>query len=127
MTDFQMIDEIKVETKMFKFIDIISVFVIMGFLMLGFMLSGTVYSVMKVPFIIYNGLIGLLFTVKSPWNKDLKVWKSLAIFVRNFFHYRFRYHAIELELPEDDTIIENKLMYNPKYRNNTEGGNTLVR
>ena len=38
MNEFQMIEEIKVETKMFKFIDIISVFVIMGFLMLGFLL-----------------------------------------------------------------------------------------
>ncbi len=42
MNEFQMIEEIKVETKMFKFIDIISVFVIMGFLMLGFLLSNMV-------------------------------------------------------------------------------------
>ena len=78
MNEFQMIEEIKVETKMFKFIDIISVFVIMGFLMLGFLLSNMVLSALKIPFIIYNGLLGMLFTFKSPWNKDLKIWKSLA-------------------------------------------------
>lgn len=66
MNEFQMIEEIKVETKMFKFIDIISVFVIMGFLMLGFLLSNMVLSTLKIPFIIYNGLLGMLFTFKSP-------------------------------------------------------------
>ena len=62
MNEFQMIEEIKVETKMFKFIDIISVFVIMGFLMLGFLLSNMVLITLKIPFIIYNGLLGMLFT-----------------------------------------------------------------
>ena len=42
-----------------KFIDIISVFVIMGFLMLGFLLSNMVLSALKIPFIIYNGLLGI--------------------------------------------------------------------
>ena len=68
-----MIEEIKVETKMFKFIDIISVFVIMGFLMFGFLLSNMVLSALKITFIIYNGLIGMLFLFKRPWYKDWQI------------------------------------------------------
>ena len=110
-----MIEEIKVETKMFKFIDIISVFVIMGFLMFGFLFSNMVLSALKIPFIIYNGLIGMLFTFKSPWNKDLKIWKSLALFIRNRFHARNPYHAVRCEIPVEDVIACNPLMYNNRY------------
>jgi len=110
-----MIEEIKVETKMFKFIDIISVFVIMGFLMFGFLFSNMVLSALKIPFIIYNGLIGMLFSFKSPWNKDLKIWKSLVLFIRNCFHARNPYHAVQCEIPAEDVIACNPLMYNNRY------------
>lgn len=115
MNEFQMIEEIKVETKMFKFIDIVSVFVIMGFLMFGFLLSNMVLSALKIPFIIYNGLVGMLFMFKSPWNKDLKIWKSLALFVRNRIHARYPYHAVSCEIQEKDIISCNPLMYNSRY------------
>ena len=115
MNEFQMIEEIKVETKMFKFIDIISVFVIMGFLMLGFLLSNMVLSALKIPFIIYNGLLGMLFTFKSPWNKDLKIWKSLALYIRNRYRARNPYHAIACEMQANDVIACNPLMYNGRY------------
>ena len=39
MNEYQMIEEIKVETKMFKFIDIISVFV-MSYALLPFQVNG---------------------------------------------------------------------------------------
>ena len=115
MNEFQMIEEIKVETKMFKFIDIISVFVIMGFLMLGFLLSNMVLSALKIPFIIYNGLLGMLFTFKSPWNKDLKIWKSLALYIRNRYRARNPYHAVASEIQAKDVIACNPLMYNGRY------------
>ena len=110
-----MIEEIKVETKMFKFIDIISVLVIMGDLMFGLLLSKMVLRALKIPFIIYNGLIGMLFTFKSPWNKDLKIWKSLALFIRNRFHARNPYHAVQCEIQAEDVIACNPLMYNNRY------------
>ncbi len=115
MNEFQMIEEIKVETKMFKFIDIISVFVIMGFLMLGFLLSNMVLITLKIPFIIYNGLLGMLFMFKSPWNKDLKIWKSLALYIRNRYRARNPYHAVACEMQANDVIACNPLMYNGRY------------
>ena len=87
----------------------------MGFLMFGFLLSNMVLSALKIPFIIYNGLIGMLFSFKSPWNKDLKIWKSLALFIRNRFHARNPYHAVQCEIPAEDVIACNPLMYNNRY------------
>lgn len=110
-----MIEEIKVETKMFKFIDLISVFIIVGFLLGGFLLSNNVHSALKIPFIIFNGVVGMVISIKSPWNKDMKIWKSILLFFKNLVAIKRHYHAIECEEPEEYAIEENKLMYNKKY------------
>lgn len=113
--DFQMVEEIKVETKMFKFIDLISVFIIVGFLLGGFLLSDNVHSALKVPFIIFNGVVGMVISIKSPWNKDMKIWKSILLFFKNLISIKRNYHAVEFEEHERYAIEENKQMYNPKY------------
>lgn len=115
--DFQMVEEIKVETKMFKFIDLFSVFIIVGFLLGGFLLSDNVHSALKIPFIIFNGVVGMVVSIKSPWNKDMKIWKSIILFFKNLIFINVNYHAVEFEENENNAIEGNKLMYNKKYLN----------
>lgn len=114
--DFQMIDEIKAETKMFKFIDLISVFMIMGFVFFGLILSNFVYNPLQIPFIIFNGLIGMVFSLNSRWNRGKKIWQSLLLFIKNIFSNVLIYHAIEHEIYEEDIIQETQLMFNSKYQ-----------
>lgn len=113
--DFQMIDELKAETRMFKWIDLKSTFMILGFFVFGFIFKESVYSALQTPFVIFNVAIGVLFSIKSPWNKDKMIWQSLILYVRNLTSQKNVYHAVEEEAYEDDIITATQLMYTDKY------------
>ncbi len=113
--DLQMIDELKAETRMFKWIDLKSTFMILGFFAFGFVMKGSVYSVLQVPFVIFNVVIGIIFSIKSPWNRDKMIWQSLILYLRNLTSQKNVYHAVEEEVYEEDIITATQLMYTDKY------------
>lgn len=113
--DFQMIDEIKVETKMFKYVDLKSVFIIFGFTVFGVFMRENVYSLLQIPFIIFNFAVGFVFCMKSRWNRGKRLWQSLLLYLQNLMSSKSKYHAVECECYKEDIIVGSQLMYNKKY------------
>lgn len=110
-----MIEEIKAETRMIKWIDLKSTFIILGFTIFGVIMRGNVYSLLQIPFIIFNFIVGLVFSIKSPWNRGKMMWQSLLLYIKNMVSQKTKYHAVEYECYEEDTISRSQLMYTEKY------------
>ena len=113
--EFQMIEELKAETRMIKWIDLKSTFIILGFTMFGFVFRGNVYGPLAIPFIIFNFLVGVIISSKSPWNREKRLWQSLLLYVKNLVSQKSKFHAIEYECYEEDIISSSRLMYSEKY------------
>ncbi len=111
---FKTIDEIKVETKIFKFINLRMMFIVIGFGVFGYVLSPLIYKPLALPFVIFNLLVGLLVSCKSPFNKGKLIYQSILLYIRNFFNRKIIYHAISgFENTEADMVKESRLMYTP--------------
>lgn len=113
--EFQMIDELKAETRMIKWIDLKSTFIILGFTVFGFLFRNNVYGPLEIPFIVFNFLVGITFSFKSPWNREKMLWQSLLLYIKNMVSRKSKYHAVEHECYEEDIISCSKLMYSQKY------------
>lgn len=110
-----MIDELKAETRMLKWIDLKSTFIILGFTAMGFFLKDVVYGPLEIPFIIFNFIVGFVLSIKSPFNRDKMLWQSLLLYIRNLISQKSVFHAIEEECYEEDEISCSQLMYTRKY------------
>lgn len=116
MDEFQMIEEIKAETRMFKWIDLKSIAIIFAFTFMGFLLRRAVYGPLEIPFIVFNFIVGFILCLKSRWNRGKMIWQSLLLYVMNLISTKSKYHAVECECYEKDIITSSKLMYSQKYR-----------
>lgn len=108
---FKMIDEIKAETKIFKFINLKTIFFAIGFSLFGYLMSGTVYDSLQLPFIIFNGLVGVILSLPSHFNRGKLIWQSILLYFRSFFNRTLVYHTV---VPEDNNeflIEQSQMMY----------------
>lgn len=113
---FVMISEIKAETQIFKFINLKTLFITIGFFVFGYVTSGAVHEMLSFVYIIFNGFVGFVLSMKSPFNKGKLVYQSVFLFIRNFCHKKYVYHALsDCEYNEADKVLESKFMYNDKF------------
>lgn len=115
MEELQMIEELKAETRMFKWIDLKSTFIILGFTVFGYFIKGSVYGVLQIPFIIFNFIVGFVLSIKSPFNRDKMLWQSLLLYIKNIVSQKTIFHAVELECYEEDIVTSSQLMYSKRY------------
>lgn len=110
--DLRMIDEIKIETKIFKMISLKTLFVTLGFGLFGFFSKSLVYSSLEIAYIVFNILVGLTISLPSPFNRGKTMGQSMVLFVRNLAQHTIVYHAIAgYENLEQDQIRQSNLMY----------------
>lgn len=83
---FVMISEIKTETQIFKFINLKTLFITIGFTLFGFLTSGAVHEMLPLLYIVFNGAVGFVLSMQSPFNKGKLVYQSVLLFIRNFCH-----------------------------------------
>lgn len=115
---FVMISEIKAETQIFKFINLKTLFITIGFLVFGYVTSGMVHEMLSFVYIVFNGVVGFVLSMKSPFNKGKLIYQSIFLYIRNRFHKKDVYHALaDCEYNSEDKILESKLMYNDKFLN----------
>lgn len=113
---FVMISEIKTETQIFKFINLKTLFITIDFTLFGFLTSGAVHEMLPLLYIVFNGAVGFVLSMQSPFNKGKLVYQSVLLFIRNFCHKKVVYHALsDCEYNEDDKVLESKFMYNDKF------------
>lgn len=113
---FVMISEIKTETQIFKFINLKTLFITIGFTLFGYLTSGAVHEILSFVYIVFNGIVGFVLSMQSPFNKGKLVYQSVFLFIRNFFHKKVVYHALsDCEYNEADKVLESKFMYNDKF------------
>lgn len=115
LEELQMIDELKAETRMLKWIDLKSTFIILGLTALGFFLKDAVYGPLEIPFIIFNFIVGFVLSIKSPFNRDKMLWQSLILYVKNLVSQKSIFHAVEQECYKEDIIARSQLMYTKRY------------
>lgn len=120
--EFQMIEELKAETRMIKWIDLKSTFIILGFTCIGFFFRSNVYSALEIPFVIFNFIVGVVVSFKSPWNREKMLWQSLLLYVKNMISQKSRFHAVEIDCYEEDIVSDSKLMYSGKFGTKGERG-----
>ena len=111
--EFEMIDEIETEVKLFKYLNIKSLFGAAAGVFLALVLRGMVFEPLVIPFMIFNGLIGFVMLLNSPVNKDKKIYHSLLFYIKRLFDRDKVYHKVEVEPYKDDLIDEHLLMYKP--------------
>ena len=81
--------ELDTEKKIHKGISINSVLVMLVFLFIGTQLQERVYETLRIPFIIFNLIVGLLFCINSQTNKQKKFYQSILIMLfRDKTYYR---------------------------------------
>lgn len=113
---FVMISEIKTETQIFKFINLKTLFITIAFTLFGYLTSGAVHEMLSFVYIAFNGIVGFVLSMQSPFNKGKLVYQSVFLFIRNFCHKKVVYHALsDCEYNEADKVLESKFMYNDKF------------
>lgn len=119
---FKMIEEIKAETKIFRYADLRTLFFVIGFLFFGYLISGSVYEAMQIPFIVFNGIVGLVLSIKSPFNRGKCIYQSILLFFRSVFKGNTVYHPVNVENNDEDIIEESQMMYKKLDNTNMFGG-----
>lgn len=111
--EFRMIDDIRTETKIMKFLTLKSFFFILAFVIIGVVFSSMVYDSLQIWFIVYNVAVGFVMSLPSTFNKDKRIYQSILIFIYSFKEHQSTYHSIEYECAEEDVIKQSSLMYKP--------------
>lgn len=106
-----MIDEIKAEVKILKYINLKSLLCGAVGAFIGLMLSSMVYSSLVLPFIVYNAVIGFLLASKSKFNSQKRNVYTLLFYFRSFKEHNQVYETVDCEPYEDDVIGERYSMY----------------
>ena len=78
---FVMISEIKTETQIFKFINLKTLFITIGFTLFGYLTSGAVHEMLSFVYIVFNGVVGFVLSMQSPFNKGKLVYQSVFLFL----------------------------------------------
>ena len=73
--------ELDTEKKIHKGISINAVIIMLVFLFVGTQLQDHVYETLRIPFIIFNLIVGLFFCVSSQTNKQKKFYQSILLMV----------------------------------------------
>ena len=72
-------EDIVSEPKIFRFLTIRTVIILAIFLFFGMYLKEFVYEALQLPFTIFNGVVGLLFSLKSRSNPQKRLYQSVLI------------------------------------------------
>lgn len=83
------VQDLKVEKKVFKHIFITDFFFIVIYAAVTMMLGAVVHPYLKVAFYIFSGCCAIFLTAKSKWNQKRRNWESLLMFIRrdkNIYH-----------------------------------------
>jgi len=109
---FVMVDEIKAETKILKFMNLKTMFITIAFALFGFATSSSVYDSLAILYIIFNIFVGLLVSFKSPFNKGKVMYQSIIMLFKNIAQKSTVYHAVsDCETPQEHVIEESSYMY----------------
>lgn len=94
-------EEITADAKLWRFITIKAIVTVIVFVYFGVQFSGIIYEPLQIPFMIFNGLVGLILCLNSPTNKKKSILQSIIIFL---FRDKKTYKPIPQTEPIPDTI-----------------------
>lgn len=73
------ISEFKSEKRVFLFVYLLDVFIIIAFWIIGILFKSAVHSKLQTIFIIYNIAIGIILTRKSKTNPKKRIYSAMMI------------------------------------------------
>lgn len=98
-----MLKELNTPFKVVKFIYAADLMIVVGFIVAGVLLQNLVYSDLKIPFFIFNLLVGCFITAPSFANPQKRSFQSLFLLLRRTKNKRV-YYPIPIEYTSDTKI-----------------------
>lgn len=105
---YKMINELKAQTKVFKFIYLFDVIFLVIWVAAGLMIKNTVYTDLQTAFLIVHIIFGLVLRASSPYNKQKRIFQGISFFITKD---RNVYKPIKLDRKDFPQIKRHNLMY----------------
>lgn len=93
-----LIKELKVRKKI-KNIYLSDLAFVAGFAFLGWIFRTSVASIMQLPFVIFNTIVGIILIMPSKWNPGKKMWQVMLFTIKKD---KSIYKPISVNLRSDD-------------------------
>lgn len=100
MAEYLIVKELKSDTRIFKKITLWDLFTVVGFVLFGLFTQDMVSPTLKIPYLIFNALVGCFFTKNSTDNRDKKMILSLLFAIK-----RNKTTYIAFENPKKKKIV----------------------
>ena len=78
-TTYNLPDELVSDPKIFKYLPIRTLLLIVLFVFIGLSLQEKVYTPLQMPFVIYNGIVGFVLSLPSPVKIQKKLYDTILI------------------------------------------------
>lgn len=106
--EFEMVQELRSGIKVLKWLYLYDLGFIFIYCMIMTMFADRVHPMLTIPFHIFNVIIGLIFTARSPFNPKKRIWQSLLYVAKKDTNV---YHPISNTLAKQPTLKKDTLQH----------------
>ena len=98
--DFEMVQELRSGTKVFKWLYLFDL------MFIGFMFVEHIHPALVIPYHIFNLIVALIFTARSPFNPKKRIFQTILFIAKRDTYV---YHPITNTLSEQ-SLLQNNLI-----------------